>query len=89
MKAIQNQGSLRALVWTPAKSEIKLLPLPEGDGVGDASDITSNGKRIAGYATGPKGLRPVIWDWDEKESVWKVEVLPTVHENNPYLMLRN
>ncbi len=85
-KPIGKPGSLRAVVWNPGQGEIKLLPTPEGDHSCDVCDITPDGQRITGYATGPNGLRPVVWEWDAKPAEWRVEVLPTEHEHNPYLM---
>lgn len=85
-KAIGTRGSLRAVVWSPGKGEINLLPTPEGDESADACDITADGQRITGYATGPGRLRPVVWAWDATPAEWRVEVLPTEHEDNPYLM---
>jgi uncharacterized membrane protein len=79
-------GSLRAVLWNPAKDSVDLLPLPEDDLVADAQDISADGKLITGYSTGPERLRPAIWVWQEQAQNWKVEVLPTIHQMNPYLM---
>ena len=85
-KAIGTPGSLQAVVWAPKQSEIKMLPAPQADGLTDACDIAADGKRITGYATGHERLRPVVWEWDDKKTAWQVEVLPTEHAYNPYLM---
>ncbi len=85
-KSFGSHGGLQAIVWSPDKGEVKLLPTPDGDTIADACDITEDGQRITGYATGPGRLRPVVWDWDQAKGEWKVEVLETLHDNNPYLM---
>lgn len=79
-------GSLRAFVWDAKKSELQMLPRPEGDTLGDAHSISADGTRITGYSTGFERLRPTLWSWDAKKSEWTVTVLPTLHEYNPYLM---
>ncbi|MFO0940222.1 MAG: hypothetical protein U0930_05590 [Pirellulales bacterium] len=79
-------GSLRAFCWNVQKSNVELLPRPEGDLSCDAQDITSDGTRITGYVTGPERLRPAVWIKDVKTEQWTVTVLSTVHQMNPYLM---
>lgn len=79
-------GSLRAILWNVQKATVELLPRPEGDLACDAQDISSDGTRITGYATGPERLRPAVWIKDTNTDQWKVTVLPTIHELNPYLM---
>ena len=85
-KAVGSEGSLRAVLWSPAKANIQLLPPPQGDAQCDATDISADGKRITGYATGLHRLRPVVWQWNESQASWQVELLPTEHSFNPYLM---
>jgi uncharacterized membrane protein len=80
-------GSLRAVVWDPeASDEVQLLPRAEDDIAGDAQDISADGLRVTGYSTGPERMRPTLWSWDKKQEKWSVTILPTLHENNPYLM---
>lgn len=79
-------GSLIGAVWNARTEEFKLLPLAEGDVANQAQDISADGKRITGYTTGPMRMRPTLWEWDEKTRDWKVMILPTLHDQNPYLM---
>lgn len=80
-------GSLRAVVWNAESDEqVQLLPRPEGDLSCDAQDVSADGTRITGYATGPDRLRPVLWSWNEQQMQWSITLLPVIHEFNPYLM---
>jgi uncharacterized membrane protein len=79
-------GSLIGAVWNAMTGEFALLPLAEGDVANQAQDISADGKRITGYTTGPMRMRPALWELDEKTQNWKMTVLPTLHEQNPYLM---
>jgi uncharacterized membrane protein len=80
------KGNLDGVVWDPKTDQITVLPRAEGDSACHAQSITSDGTVIAGYSTGPARLRPVVWTRSKEAGVWDVTVLPTVHENNPYLM---
>lgn len=80
------EGSLRAVVWQPLKATLEILPLPDGDSATQAQGINADGTRISGYSTGKERLRPVIWQWQDKNLTWEVTVLTTHFEYNPYLM---
>ncbi len=78
-------GSLIAVLWQPETNSIIALPRPEGDPSTHAQDISADGKRITGYATGLERMRPVVWNKAD-DGKWTVEVLPTLMEQNPYIM---
>lgn len=80
------QGSLAGVVWDPKDGSFVFLPNAPGDTVHQPQSISADGKRICGYTTGPNRLRPAIWDWKTDLQSWVITVLPTEHENNPYLM---
>lgn len=85
-KAIGTSGSLRAVTWVPDKAEVKQLPVPDGYEITDAHDISADGKMITGSASGDKGLKPVVWEWDAEQSDWKAQLLPVEHDDNPFLV---
>ncbi|MFN7873809.1 MAG: hypothetical protein ACK5PB_00730 [Pirellula sp.] len=80
------KGNLDGVVWEPETDEITVLPRAEGDSACHAQSVSSDGTIITGYSTGPARLRPVVWMKSKETGLWVVTVLPTVHENNPYLM---
>jgi uncharacterized membrane protein len=80
------KGNLDGVAWDPKTDQIAILPRAEGDSACQAQSINSDGTMIAGYSTGPARLRPVVWTKGKDTAVWEVTVLPTAHENNPYLM---
>ncbi|MCU0710879.1 MAG: hypothetical protein MUC43_02385 [Pirellula sp.] len=80
------KGNLDAVTWDPKTDEIVVLPRAEGDAACQAQSVSSNGRMITGYSTGPARMRPVVWTKESNAGGWNVTVLPTIHENNPYLM---
>ena len=80
------KGNLDGVVWDPKTDQISVLPRADGDSACHAQSVTSDGTVITGYSTGPARLRPVVWTKSKETDLWVVTVLPTVHENNPYLM---
>ncbi|MFO0014648.1 MAG: hypothetical protein ACK553_18085 [Planctomycetota bacterium] len=79
-------GSLRGVVWNPKTEEFAILPQADGDVANQAQDISADGKRITGYTTGPARLRPALWEYRDETQEWMITVMPTIKENNPYLM---
>jgi uncharacterized membrane protein len=79
-------GSLHALVWKPLEDTCDFLPPAPGDSACHAQSISSDGRRITGYSTGPQRLRPVLWSLAESQNEWQTTILPTSIEYNPYLM---
>lgn len=80
------QGSLAGVVWNPKSNAFVFLPKPDGDSISHPQSISADGKRIAGYTTGPDRLRPTLWQYDTATEQWSVITLSSVHQNNPYLM---
>jgi uncharacterized membrane protein len=80
------QGSLMGVVWNPKDDSFVFLPKAPGDSVHQPQAISADGTRITGYTTGPSRLRPALWEIDQETQMWSITVLPTMHENNPYLM---
>lgn len=80
------EGSLGGVVWNAKDDSFVVLPKPPGDLVNQPQAISADGKRIAGYSTGPDRLRPVLWQCQDDSKSWTVTVLSTEFENNPYLM---
>ena len=78
-------GSLIAVAWEPLTDRIVALPRPEGDIGTHAQGISADGRRISGYASGPERMRPVVWSLGD-DGQWSVAVLPTVMDQNPYIM---
>lgn len=83
---MHKDGTLRGFVWNPESEEFTALPQADGDVANHAQDISADGKRISGYTTGPARLRPAVWELQDETKQWKITVLPTKHDNNPYLM---
>jgi probable HAF family extracellular repeat protein len=79
------EGSLLAVAWEPLHERLTPLPRPEGDIGSQAHGISADGSRISGYATGPERMRPVVWSKDA-DGAWQATVLPTVMDENPYIM---
>jgi hypothetical protein len=79
-------GSLAGVLWDPQRNAITLLPKAPGDVVNQPQAITPDGHRITGYTTGPGRLRPALWELQSGTQEWKITVLPTEYDNNPYLM---
>jgi uncharacterized membrane protein len=79
-------GSVIAIVWDTATGKTTKLPRPEDTIASHAQDITADGRRITGYATGEGRLRPCVWTWDKETEKWTPQILPTMHEHNPYAM---
>lgn len=80
------KGNLDAVAWDPKTGEITVLPRADGDTACQAQSISSDGTMITGYSTGPARMRPILWTQESNSGQWKVTVLPTIYENNPYLM---
>ncbi len=79
-------GSVIAIVWDTAMGKTIKLPRPAESIATHAQDISADGRRVSGYATGEKGLRPCVWTWDAETKEWNPQVLPTLYEHNPYVM---
>lgn len=79
-------GSLRGIAWDSKTEQFFVLPVAEGDKINQAQGISADGKRITGYTTGPERLRPALWEFDDSTQQWKIIILPTIHDHNPYLM---
>ncbi len=79
-------GGVIAIVWDTATGKVTKLPRPPTTLATHAQDISADGRRISGYATGEGLLRPCVWTWNEGSSSWDVEILPTLLDHNPYVM---
>ncbi len=81
-------GSLTAVVWDAQSGRITDLGKLDDGTASQATDISSDGTRIVGYSTAsnPPRVQPCVWTLDRKTDEWRVEALPTIHKQNPYLV---
>lgn len=79
-------GGVIAIVWDTATGKTTKLPRPVETVATHAQDVSADGRRVTGYATGEGRLRPCVWTWEPETKTWNPEILPTVHEYNPYVM---
>lgn len=79
-------GSLTAIVWDIAAGRItQLSPAPD-DSASHAQDMTADGNLVTGYTTGESRIRPCVWNFDEASQTWKITVLSTIEQYNPFIM---
>jgi len=81
-----NEGSLSGVLWNPKNDSFVFLPKSIGDSISHPQAVSADGKRITGYSTGPDRLRPTLWEYQQDTQQWTITILPTIHQNNPYLM---
>lgn len=79
-------GGVIAIVWDTSTTQATKLPRPAETVATHAQDISADGRRVSGYATGEGRLRPCVWTWEPGTKTWNPEILPTLHEFNPYVV---
>ena len=80
------KGNQQAVVWDLKNNQAQLLPHPKSFRTSSGLDISSDGKRVSGYAIGrdPARMMPCIWEF--KDEKWIPLVLDAPIPYNPFLM---
>lgn len=81
-------GALTAIVWDAKTGEVTDLGKLPDDTASQATDISSDGKRIVGYSTGaqPARVTPCVWEQVGEDQAWIPKPLSVVHKHNPFVV---
>lgn len=81
-------GALTAIVWDAKTGKVTDLGKLPKDTASQATDISSDGKRIVGYSTGaqPARVTPCVWEQVDENGPWIAKPLSVVHKHNPFVV---